>query len=395
MEAKPSAAAQSPLIVGDIEKQSLEIEAGGSNPARGKKRPPSPPDGDEEPSMDTPSDDDNEWIVSDNDHHENQGADHFDTLVHFPKASCDYDEQNHILYTYPNIELRGPSPIRLYPAFKSDMHVFRSDYNLHDKSEISITSVRDCPTKCQCLPMFLIQFIDINIAGYHHARPGPARIYGFVAARDAIEPLRNYVYGMAHLSLTSPARVISMVARALIEFELCVRTEERPEDEPKGDCLIEGCTEFTNLFSSDSYIEHRRLYGNNCALDVKFAVLINAVEARIDVEVLRLGAISSSINLKVYAKTSGFKEVIRLFEDAAPKPGTVMSFVAAVETKNYFDLYIEGSPGDNPVLGQKEKQVLHSWWKCRFGSSYHRLVEEVAELGGLPTLEEQPKVRLP
>lgn len=42
--------------------------------------------------------------------------------------------------------------------------------------------------------MFLIQFIDINIAGYHHARPGPARIYGFVAARDAIEPLRNYVY---------------------------------------------------------------------------------------------------------------------------------------------------------------------------------------------------------
>lgn len=60
-------------FVGEIEKQSMEIVAGGSNPARGKKRPPSPPDGDEEPSMATPSDDDNEWIVSDNDHHENQG----------------------------------------------------------------------------------------------------------------------------------------------------------------------------------------------------------------------------------------------------------------------------------------------------------------------------------
>lgn len=113
----------------------------------------------------------------------------------------------------------------------------------------------------------------------------------------------------------------------------------------------------------------------------KFAVvLINAVEARIDVEVLRLGAIASSINLKVYAKTSGFKEVIQLFEDAAPKQGAVMSFVVAVETQNYLDLYIEGSPGDNHVLGQHEKQVLCSWWKCSFGSSYHRMVEEVAEL---------------
>ena len=189
------------------------------------------------------------------------------------------------------------------------------------------------------------------------------------------------LHGMARLSLTSSARVISMVARALIEFELCVRTEERPEDEPKGDCLIEGCTEFTNLFASDSYIEHRRLYGNTCALDVKFAVLINAVEARIDVEVPRLGAIASGINLKVYAKTSGFKEVIGLFEDAAPKPGAVMSFVVAVETHNYLDPYIEGSPRDNPVLGQKENQVLRSWWKCSFGSSYHCMDEEVAELG--------------
>ncbi|KAK8458224.1 hypothetical protein SEVIR_3G339820v4 [Setaria viridis] len=245
--------------------------------------------------------------------------------------------------------------------------------------------------------MFLVQFIDINIAGYHHARPGPARIFGFIAARDEIEPLRNYVYrrqisnyesvpvkrntGVARLSLISPARVISMVARALIEFELYVLTEDRPEDEPKDDCLIEGCTEFTNLHSSVSYIEHRRLYGNNCALDVKFAVLVNAVEARIDVEVLRLGDIASGINLKVYAKTSGFREVIRLFEDAAPKPGAVMSFVVAVETYNYLDLYIEGSPGNNPVLGQKEEQVSRSWWKCSFGSSYHCMEEEVAELG--------------
>lgn len=182
---------------------------------------------------------------------------------------------------------------------------------------------------------------------------------------------------MARLSLISPARVIPMMSRALIEFELYVRTEDQTEDEPRGDCLIEGCTELTNFHSSKSYIEHRRLYGPSCALDVKFAVLINAIEARIDVEV-RLGA--SDINLKVYAKTSGFREVIRLFQDTAPKPGAVMTFVVAVERRNYLDLYIEGSPGDNPVPGQKEKQVSRSWWKCSFGSGYHCMEEEVADL---------------
>ena len=63
-----------------------------------------------------------------------------------------------------------------------------------------------------------------------------------------------------------------------------------------------------------------------------------------------------------------------------------MSFVVAVETHNYLDLYIEWSSRDNPVLGQKEKQVLRSWWKCSFGSSYHCMVEEVAELGNFGEL---------
>ncbi|KAJ1265970.1 hypothetical protein BS78_08G115000 [Paspalum vaginatum] len=303
------------------------------------------------------------------------------------------------MFMDPDIELRGPSPIRYFPAFKygghqfkSGKHPFGSDYNLCDTSELSVTSVEDCSATCRCSTMFLLQFIDIEIAGYRHTRPGPARIYGFITARDKIEPLRNYVYrreignceavpGMARLSLTSPARVISMVSRALIEFELYVQTED---DEPRGDCLIEGCTEFTNMDFSHSFVEERRLYGPNCALDVKFAVLINAIEARIDVKILRLGAIAGGVNLKVFAKTSGFREVIRLFQGAAPEPGAVMSFVVGVEVYNYLDLYIEASPSptDSPIHGQKEKKpVPRSWWCCGYGSALHSVDEDVAELG--------------
>jgi len=61
-----------------------------------------------------------------------------------------------------------------------------------------------------------------------------------------------------------------------------------------------------------------------------------------------------------------------------------MSFVVAVETHNYLHVNIEGSSEDNPVLGQKEKKpALCSWWKCSFGSDYHDMDKEVAELGGV------------
>lgn len=52
----------------------------------------------------------------------------------------------------------------------------------------------DCSNKCQCYPMSLIQFVDAKIAGYQHTHPGHAKIFGFIAARENIKPLRNYVY---------------------------------------------------------------------------------------------------------------------------------------------------------------------------------------------------------
>ena len=42
--------------------------------------------------------------------------------------------------------------------------------------------------------MNLVQFIDMKISGYHHTQPGRAKIFGFFAARDDMEPLRNYVF---------------------------------------------------------------------------------------------------------------------------------------------------------------------------------------------------------
>jgi len=318
------------------------------------------------------------------------------TVDKFPTATCDHEEQINVLYIDPETRLRGPLPIRRYPPFRGGYHLFCADYKVNDKSELTVSSAGDCFNGSRCRPMQLFQLVDIKIAGYRHDQSGRANISGSVAMRDTVEPLRNYVYkrdinnceaisvnqktGVARLSFTSPARVISMVNRVLIEFELYVRTDALPEDKPKGECLIEGCTEFSDFHESKSFIQHRRMYGERCALDVKYMKLINAVEARVEVKVLHLGAIVGGINMKLLAKTAGFDEVIRLFRGVAPEPHSIMTFVVAAERRKNFDLYIEAAPRDNPFVG-KEKSMSCSWRVYSFQPVFHGTDEEEVKLG--------------
>jgi hypothetical protein len=66
------------------------------------------------------------------------------TVDDIPRATCDYEQQMDILFKNQDVERRGPSPIRLFPAFRSGEHIFVNDYNLGDKSE----SMLPAPTFC-------------------------------------------------------------------------------------------------------------------------------------------------------------------------------------------------------------------------------------------------------
>ncbi|KAJ1280622.1 hypothetical protein BS78_04G246600 [Paspalum vaginatum] len=385
----------------DTEKGGDELEAD-TITGRGKKRPPSPASppryGGEDSPMSTTVDDDG-WNVSEekgeDDDDEDQGTGLF-KVNDFPRFSSDHFEQTSILYRYPGIYRRGPSPLSLYCALKDypgtnkDSHWFARQYRLDDESEISLNNAGtiDCSKRCHWKPTDLLQLIDLKISGYLHTQPGHAKIFGFFAARDKIEPLRNYVYrrdivnyesvpvnrktGMARLSLTSPARGILISSHALFEFELCIRTEDPSEDEPKGDILIKGCTEIANMFGTESFVKTGRLCGEKCGLDVKFAVLNNAVQAIVDVEIL--SAPVCGLDLKLYAKTSGFSDVIRLFEGAT-EAGRRLSSVVAVGWRSHLDLCIKGSSADNDLL----QNLPYEQWTCRFYASYHETMgEEVA-----------------
>uniref|UniRef100_A0A0D9Y0P5 DUF6598 domain-containing protein n=1 Tax=Leersia perrieri TaxID=77586 RepID=A0A0D9Y0P5_9ORYZ len=338
----------------------------------GKKRPASP--GSPPSDGDDSSISDGGWTVSDSgsdeeecDEEEYRGAYRPFTVDDFPRLGSGFLEQTGTLYEIPDIHLRGPRPLSLFRAYKDHViiengnHVFADTYQLSDESEVSVGSITnvDCSNQCHCFPATLVQFIDLKIAGYRHTQPGHAKIFGFFAARDYIKPLRNYIYrhnvdnceavsvkqktGMARLSLTSPAR---------------------------------GCTEFTEFHRSESFVETRRLYGEKCGLDVKFAVLSNAVQAMIDVEILH--ASIGGLNLKLFAKTSGFSDVIRLFRGVV-EAGYKMSSVVAVEVHSYLGICIEGSSTDNDDLDVVK-------WESRFDASYHGTVAEVVKLDDLVTI---------
>ncbi|RLN29920.1 uncharacterized protein C2845_PM05G13900 [Panicum miliaceum] len=154
----------------------METEGGGLAatpvPKRGEnRRLPSSLSDDE--GLSNTTDDDGEWLVSSSEEDEDHEA---------------RGQSN------PDAKLRGPLPIRLFPAFKSGKHYFGSDYNLADKSQFSVDSVGDCPNECRCLPMYLLQLIGIKIAGYQHTQPGRVKLYGFIAARERPLCLRSYVY---------------------------------------------------------------------------------------------------------------------------------------------------------------------------------------------------------
>lgn len=143
-----------------------------------------------------------------------------------------------------------------------------------------------------------------------------------------------------------------MPSRALIEFELHAISEDKTDGDD--DLIIEGCTELCNMTVSESFIQSQRLYGQRCALDIKYLVLINAMEARVDIKVIRVPA--HGINLKLLAKTSGFSNVIWLFRGTVMEVGFSASFAVAVEEYNYLDLYIEGSQRDDLTPAQKMRQ---------------------------------------
>ncbi|KAE8773120.1 hypothetical protein D1007_54792 [Hordeum vulgare] len=128
----------------------------------------------------------------------------------------------------------------------------------------------------------------------YHGTYHPFTVDDFARVSSDDDEQRVAVYLNPEISIRGPRPIMRFPAfkpesrhSCDIDYRLADESENPPEDGPKGDLLIEGCIEFSNMYETKSSIQNRRLYGDKCSLDVKFAALVNAVQAFVDVEILR------------------------------------------------------------------------------------------------------------
>lgn len=248
-------------------------------------------------------------------------------------------------------------------------------YKCYQMSNTSPTSLRSkrftqpCAYEYDATP--LLQFFSLSFAGKFLCSKSMS-VYGFLAIRDDIDYLRNYVFCRSRedayvirpdspdLPLISPVRGMSSLAPVIVEYSIKVKNNDM-DDNGAGDSeIIDGCFRYV---PGNPYCNQKvkpRIYGPFGPMDMRFMYISTAVEATIDVKVKWA---AKGYNLKaVSAFTSRQHHRVLLYDGASlvtPNDGpsacvVVASYVVAVELGGELKLVVDISIEDN-LAGERHR----------------------------------------
>lgn len=233
----------------------------------------------------------------------------------------------------------------------SDGSILRGDDDWHiqyrtaERAEtrlepMALSDPTNCrPNRNNCrehLPCAMMQIFSLRLA---YAKlgvdDGPIQLYGYLAARDLLEPLLNFVFHRSRedpfileqgsvIEVTGPKRGIDMQSGVLLEFDMKIKKGEHESEDLQ---LIDGASYFSELSTPSCKVFTARIEGDYGAVDISSALLHNAVEATIDVGVSQ---VDSNVNLSLTSLVSGLCEEIHLFRGVMSKTSGVKRFVIAV-----------------------------------------------------------------
>ncbi|TVU49195.1 hypothetical protein EJB05_00493, partial [Eragrostis curvula] len=193
---------------------------------------------------------------------------------------------------------------------------------------------------------------------------GPVHLYGFMAARDLLDPLRNYIFNRTRddpfiiqdinsdpfIYMSGPKRGVYLQCPALIEYDMWIKTGQ---DEKDDRTLIDGafiCSELTYIRGTIT----NRIEGgfDGASVDISRALFRGAVEATVEVQIVELAergdAGGSGLDLSVSGFVPPIKEEIKLFRGAVDKPCVLNRFVVAVFSDSFLLVFfkVAGAPPD-------------------------------------------------
>ncbi|XBI12360.1 hypothetical protein VPH35_139242 [Triticum aestivum] len=124
-------------------------------------------------------------------------------------------------------------------------HSWKRDYNVADRNETRLAEPTDCDIrngKCiRHIPNRVLQILSLKLAKLT-VDPGPVELYGYIAVRDYMDTLLNYVVNISRddpitvkqgslIDMAGPKRGMNMLSTILVEFDMRIKVGKEERDD--------------------------------------------------------------------------------------------------------------------------------------------------------------------
>ncbi|VAI79409.1 unnamed protein product [Triticum turgidum subsp. durum] len=216
-------------------------------------------------------------------------------------------------------------------------HSWKRMYNVDDCSETRLPDPTDCDIRNgECIrhqPNRVLQIFSLKLAELT-LDLGPVELYGYIAVRDYLDTLRNYVVNISRddpiivkqgslIDMAGPKRGIDLISSILVEYDMRIKVGEEERDDYQ---LIDGVTDIDDLGPWNRALKNR-IQGDCGAVDLTIARVDDAVMANIEVAV---SEVQSSFHLRLRCFIGGYNEGIRLFNGTVGESRHLKRSVVAV-----------------------------------------------------------------
>ncbi|CAL4889864.1 unnamed protein product [Urochloa decumbens] len=234
-----------------------------------------------------------------------------------------------------------------------DTHSLKKDYRVVDRRETCLEAMMlSEPTNCimrdgTCKnhrPQRMLQIFSLKLAK-SPVDAGSVELYGYIAARDDLDPLLNYVINVSRddpiiveqgsLINMAPKRGIKLGLSTLIEYDMKIKTGGHEKDDLQ---LIDGISVLSKMDTDNCSVFTCRIIGDSGAIDISASRIDYAVEATVEVI---LSEVHGSFNMSLSCFTSELDEEIQLFDGTIGESCGLGRSVVAVEMGTQMDLKIK------------------------------------------------------
>ncbi|XP_047059250.1 uncharacterized protein LOC124665939 [Lolium rigidum] len=227
---------------------------------------------------------------------------------------------------------------------------WKDDYRIADRNETRLEAMTfSDPTDCiihdgTCMkhyPRCMLQIFSLEVAKIH-VDGGLVELYGYIAVRDDLDPLLNYVANISRddpiiveqgslINMSGPKRGIEMSDFILIEYDMRIKTGKHEKDDLQ---LIDGAS---LIGDGGIWIQPFTFHipGDWGAVDITLSRLGRAVEATVEVII---SEVQSNFSLSLGCLTSGLDVEIRLFDGTITDSGGIKKSVITVVKDSLIDL---------------------------------------------------------